>query len=156
MIPRCFSPGRALQRSEFGDVVAIAEQHDIMTEVHLPPLETLMPRPKKETISKLEAMRQAVGKLGQDAPLVDLLKFIKQTYGITLDRALAYNYKSLASSKPAKAKRRGRKPGSKPAASAATGGKAGGITLADIQEVKALADRLGAEKVSQLAAVLAK
>jgi hypothetical protein len=49
-----------------------------------------MPRPKKETISKLEMMREAVAKHGKDAPLADLLKFIKQTYGITLDRALAY------------------------------------------------------------------
>jgi hypothetical protein len=118
-----------------------------------------MPRPKKETISKLEAMRQAVAKLGKDAPLADMLKFIKQTHGITLDRALAYNYKSLAISKPANAKRKGRKPGRKPAAVAATvasGSKAAAITLEDIETLKALADRLGADKVTQLAAVLAK
>jgi hypothetical protein len=115
-----------------------------------------MPRPKKETISKLEAMRQAVAKLGKDAPLVDLLKFIKQTHGVTLDRALAYNYKSMVTSKPAKAKRRGRKPGRKLAAVASVARSAGGIRLEDIQAVKALADRIGAEKVGQLAAVMAK
>jgi hypothetical protein len=113
-----------------------------------------MPRPKKETISKLEAMRQAVAKLGKDTALADLLKFIKQTHGITLDRAVAYNYKSIASSKPAAGKRRGRKPGRKRAAVAATASKAGGISLADIQAVKALADRIGAEKVGQLASIL--
>jgi len=36
------------------------------------------------------------------------------------------------------------------------GSSAGGISLEDIQAVKALADKLGAEKVQQLAEVLAK
>jgi len=115
-----------------------------------------MPRPKKETISKLDAMRQAVAKLGKDAPLADLLKTIKQTHGINLDRALAYNYKSLVSSKPATGKRRGRKPGRKPAAAAVNESTPGGISLEDIAAVKALADKIGAEKVSQLAKVLAR
>jgi hypothetical protein len=74
-----------------------------------------MPQAKKETVSKLEAMRQAVAQLGKDVPLVDLLKFIKETHGINLDRALAYNYKSLVSKQPA-AKAKGRKPGRKLAA----------------------------------------
>jgi hypothetical protein len=115
-----------------------------------------MPRPKKSSdgVSKLDAMRQAVAKLGKDAPLADLLKTIKQDFGITLDRSLAYNYKSLVSSKPATGKRKGRKPGRKPAAVAADGRKTAGITIDDIQAVKALADRIGAGKVSQLAKVL--
>jgi len=120
-----------------------------------------MPRPKKETISKLDAMRQAVAKLGKDAPLAELLKTIKQDFGINLDRALAYKYKSLVSSKPATGKRKGRKPGPKPkavatAAAVANSTKAVAISIEDIQAVKALADRIGAEKVSQLAKVLAK
>jgi len=104
-------------------------------------------------------MRQAVAKLGKDAPLADLIKFIKQTFNMTIDRALAYNYKSLVSSQVA-GKRRGRKPGRKPkavaTAAARNGRRAVAITLDDVQAVKALADRLGAEKVAQLAAVLAK
>jgi len=117
-----------------------------------------MPRPKKETISKLDAMRQAVAKLGKDAPLADLLKTIKQDFGINLDRALAYNYKSLVSSKPATGKLKGRKPGPKPKTVAAAIDVTDGtsITLEDIRAVKALADRIGAEKVKDLAAVLAK
>jgi hypothetical protein len=118
-----------------------------------------MPRPKKETISKLEAMRQAVAKLGKDAPLDDLLKTIKQDFGITLERGLAYNYKSLVSN-PAAAKTKGKKPGRKPktvstAAAVTNGGKAVSITLEDIQAVKALTDRIGPDKVAQLAEVLA-
>jgi hypothetical protein len=118
-------------------------------------LEKRMPRPKKETISKLDAMRQAVAKLGKDAPLADLLKVIKQDFGINLDRALAYNYKSLVSSKPATGKRKSRKPGRKPAAVAANGSKDVAIMIEDIRAVKALTDRIGAEKVKELAAVLA-
>ena len=87
-----------------------------------------MPRPKKETISKLDAMRQAVAKLGKDAPLADLLKTIKQDFGINLDRALAYNYKSLVSSKPATGKRKGRKPGPKPKTVATAAAVANGKT----------------------------
>jgi len=120
------------------------------------PEDNRMPRPKKETISKLEMMREAVTNLGKDAPLADLLKSIKQTHGIVLHRAMAYNYKSLVSSKPATGKRRGRKPGRKPAAAAANGRKTVGISLEDIQAVKALADKIRAEKVKELAAVLAK
>jgi hypothetical protein len=127
----------------------------------IPLLETRMARPKKETISKLDAMRQAVAKLGKDAPLADLLKTIKQDFGITLDRGLAYNYKSLVSSKPASGKRKGRKPGRKPkavatAAAATNGSTALTISVEDIAAVKALADRIGAEKVQALAKVLAK
>jgi hypothetical protein len=116
-----------------------------------------MPRPKETPngTSKLDAMRQAVAKLGKDAPLADLLTFIKQTFGITLERGLAYNYKSLVSN-PTAAKPKGKKPGRKPGKKAAANGRnAVAITLEDIQAVKALADRIGAEKVAQLAKVLA-
>jgi len=45
--------------------------------------------------------------------------------------------------------------GGRPKAAAATG-TAGGITMHDIEAVKSLVDRMGAEKVKQLAQVLAK
>jgi hypothetical protein len=122
-----------------------------------------MPRTKKpgDGVSKLEAMRQAVAKLGKDAPLLDLLKVIKDDFGMTLDRSLAYNYKSLVTSKPATGKRKGRKPGRKSkavatAAAVTNDRKAVAISIEDIQAVKALADRIGAEKVSQLAKVMAQ
>lgn len=55
-----------------------------------------------------------------------------------------------------KGKKPGRKPGRKPETVVANGRRAGGITLEDIQAVKALADSIGAEKVQQLALVLSK
>lgn len=117
-----------------------------------------MARPKKskDGISKMEAMRRTLGKLSKDAPLADVLKALKQDFGITMSTGMAYTYRSAAS-KRVGGKRRGPKPGRKPAAVSANGKTAGGsISIEDIQAVKALADRLGAEKVKQLAGVLAK
>jgi hypothetical protein len=103
----------------------------------------------------MEAVRQAIAKLGQDVALTDLLKYIKQTYGVTLDRTVAYTYKNQAIKQAAGTKPKARKPGRKPAAVAARGSSAVAIGVEDIRAVKALADRIGAEKVAQLAKVLA-
>jgi hypothetical protein len=126
-----------------------------------------MARPSKEGgISKMEAVRQAIATLGKDAKPADILPFIKTNYGVEMSPEMAYNYKSTAL-KQLGLKRRGRKPGRKPAdvAAVAVPEPANGrrkaavsvrISIEDIQAVKALADRIGAEKVQKLAAVLAK
>jgi hypothetical protein len=121
-----------------------------------------MARPKKskDGMSKMEAVRQALAKHGKDTKPNDLLKHLKSDFGITMSYDMASTYKSAALKKK-KGKKRGPKPGMKPAVAAAAAptanGQAGGsISLEDITAVKALADRLGAEKVWQLAKVLAK
>jgi hypothetical protein len=124
-----------------------------------------MARPKKsDGISKMEAVRQAIATLGKDAGPADILPFIKTNYGVEMSAEMAYNYKSTAL-KQMGLKRRRRKPGKKPAAAASAAAPANGrrkaagrvsISIEDIQAVKALADRIGAEKVEKLAAVLAK
>jgi hypothetical protein len=115
-----------------------------------------MARPKKSKgISKMEAVRQAITKMGKDIKPPAILSFVKENYSLDMSYDMASNYKGLILKKRG-GRRRGRKPGRKPVALATNGSKAGGITLADIEAVKALADRLGAEKVRQLAAVLAK
>lgn len=116
-----------------------------------------MARPKKAQggMSKMEAVRQAIASLGRDVKTAELLSFLKSNYNVVMSPEMAYNYKSNVLKK--KGRKRGRKPGRKPAAAApANGRRGGGITLEDIQAVKKLADRIGAEKVQQLAAVLAK
>src|SRR5271166_4995265 len=45
-------------------------------------------------ISKMEAVRQAVMSLGKDAPLVDVLRFVKQNFKMEIPRSQAYTYKS--------------------------------------------------------------
>lgn len=112
-----------------------------------------MARAQKGAMTKMAAIRQAVSELGNEAPLVDILKYVKRTFNLDIPRTVAYTYKSAAI-KQAGGKRKGRKPGRKPAGVVANGKRAVGVTLEDIQAVKVLADRMGAEKVAQLAAVL--
>jgi hypothetical protein len=117
------------------------------------------PQKSKDGISKIDAVRQAVAKLGKDAKPPEILSFVKENFGVTMSYDMASNYKSTALKK--KKGKRGRKPGPKSAATVAAvpttnGHSNGSISLEDISAVKALADRLGAEKVWQLAKVLAK
>jgi hypothetical protein len=117
-----------------------------------------MARPKKskDGISKMEAVRQALAKHGKDTKPGDLLNHLKADFGITMSYDMASTYKSAALKKK-KGKKRGPKPATAVAAvPTANGQTGGGISLEDITAVKALADRLGAEKVWQLAKVLAK
>jgi hypothetical protein len=117
-----------------------------------------MPRPKKSTdgISKMEAVRRAIAALGKDAKPNDILGHLKSEFGLEISYDMASTYKSAVLKKMKG--RRGRKPGKKPEAVAApaNGQSPASISLEDITAVKALADRLGAEKVWQLARVLAK
>jgi hypothetical protein len=118
------------------------------------------PKKSKDGISKMEAVRRAIATLGKDAKPNDILSHIKSEFGITMSYDMASTYKSAALKKK-KGKKRGPKPGSKRASAVAAGPTANGhaagsISLEDITAVKALADRLGAEKVWQLAKVLAK
>ena len=118
-----------------------------------------MARPKKSKggMSKMEAVRQVIAKFGKDVKPNDILGHLKSEFGITMSYDMASTYKSAALKKT-KGKRRGRKPGRKPAGAAASmnGRPGAGISLDDIKAVKALADKLGADKVRQLAEVLAK
>jgi hypothetical protein len=120
-----------------------------------------MARPKKpkDGISKMEAVRQAIAKLGKEAKPPEILSYVKENFGVVMSYDMASNYKGITLRK-GKGKRRGPKPGWKSAVAAAVptanGHAAGNISIEDIQAVKALADRLGAEKVWQLAKVLAK
>jgi hypothetical protein len=113
-----------------------------------------MPRAKKSTGSKVEFVKEALSTLGKDAMPLDIQKAVKEKHGIELPTSLISNYKHYIMGK--KKGKRGRKPGPKPAVAAAAANSKTGISLDDIAAVKALADRLGAEKVRQLAQVLAK
>ena len=120
--------------------------------------EIKMPKGKAKQVSKMEAMRQVIQKLGQDAENTALHAALKSDFGVTMTTGMFSNYKS-AVMKEIRAGKRGPKPGAKPAAIPATNGKkadAGGITVEEISAVKKLVDQLGAEKVEKLARVLAK
>ena len=110
-------------------------------------------------VSKIDAVRQIIGTHGKDTMPTEIVTFAKKEHGLKLTPGTASNYKTtvlkeLASGGKPEVKK-GPKPGYKAAASnGAT--KGGAISIDDIAAVKKLVDAMGAEKVEQLARVLAK
>jgi hypothetical protein len=100
-------------------------------------------------ISKMEAMRRALAKMGVNARPMEYQSFIRSKYGLEMTTDMISNYKSTlkatvetsAVSQPTLTSQ------AKPA---------GGFSLDELTAVKALADKIGAEKVRQLAQALAK
>ena len=116
-----------------------------------------MPKGKAKQISKMEAMRQAIQKVGPNAENSAILASLKSDFGVTMTTGMFSNYKS-AVMKEMRGKREP-KPDPKPAAVPTANGKkagAGGITVEEISAVKKLVDQIGATKVEQLARVLAE
>lgn len=86
---------------------------------------------------------------------------MKDKFNIDMPTKVISSYKTSiqARAKKGPGKKRGRKPGQTAAALIAVvpvAAKGGGISLDDIRAVKELANRLGADKLSELAAVLAR
>jgi len=112
-----------------------------------------MPRgiPKNKVgISKMEGVRRALAHLGNEASNKDIRELLKSRFAIDMDTSRISNYKS--SLKAAAKIAAIRKP-DKPAVEATA---TSGITLDDIRAVKEVIDKVGAEKVRQLAEVLGK
>jgi hypothetical protein len=107
----------------------------------------------KDKISKMGAVRQALETLGADAKPLAIQDYVKKEHGIEMSTNMISNYKTHLAKR---GKRRGRKPGRKPALATSAPERRGSISMADIEAVKALTQRLGADKVRDLAAVLAK
>jgi len=100
-------------------------------------------------ISKMEAVRRALRALGGDPKPLEIQEYIKKTFGITIDTLMISSYKSnLKSAGKSTVIRR-------PAGRAPTA-RGGQFSLGDIEAVKAVADRIGADKLKQLADVLSK
>jgi hypothetical protein len=112
-----------------------------------------MPKAAAKKITKMEAMRQTVAKLGKDASAKDIQDHLKKEHGVEMSIEMVYTYKGNAL-KQLGGRKKGRRKRGKPTkvASAATGGN--GITYGDIEAVKAIVDKLGARKVLELAKVL--
>jgi len=106
----------------------------------------------KEGISKMEGVRQTLAKLGNDAMPLEIQKHLKSEFGIDMDTSMISNYKSALKSAGKSAIIR------RPAArrAAATMSTSAGISIDDIRAVKAVIERVGADKVLQLAQVLGK
>ena len=116
-----------------------------------------MPRGKKAAdgkVNKMEAVRQVIAKHGRKTMPVDIVKFVKEEHGADMSADMASNYKSAVLKK--RKGKRGPKPGWKTAAADGAKAAEAGISIHEIAAVKKLCDRMGAEKVKELALVLAK
>ena len=114
-------------------------------------------------ISKMEAVRQAVTKLGQSATRSEIQRFVKEQLNIDMSPDVISTYKADLARK-ARKRRKAAKPAAAKAAARAkaapkpaprTNGKSG-IGLADLQTVKTLVHRIGAADLKSLIDVLAK
>jgi len=117
-----------------------------------------MPRgiPKKRqeqangaVISKMEAMRRALAKLGNNVKPADYQSFIMAEFSIDMDTNMISNYKSTLLNPPAKKS-------AVIATHKVAATTASGFSLNELEAVKALTDKMGADKVRQLAQALAK
>jgi len=105
-------------------------------------------QPRNESgISKMEGVRRTLATLGSDAKPKAIQAHLKKEFGIKMEPNVISNYKSTIRSGGNKSAVIGR-----PAATKS----AEGFTLAEIQAVKEVADKIGADKVRQLAGVLSK
>jgi len=111
-------------------------------------------RPKQTNgagISKMEAMRRALAELGNNAKPLQMKDYIKSHLGVEMSPDHISNYKS----KLLKEGRTKKKPGPKPKAAVAVArSTVAAFSVDDVRAVKELADRIGSEKVRQLAEVL--
>lgn len=97
-----------------------------------------MARGKSEgTVTQKQMVQAALDDKGWKVKAVELQSAIKEKYGVELRTSLISNYKSII-------KREGRKkPGRKP-------GAKGGVQFSDLETVRALVERLGADQVAKL------
>jgi hypothetical protein len=116
--------------------------------------------PANGSISKMEAVRRVLATSGNDTKPIEIQGLLKKNFNIKMDPTVISTYKSsILRQGPAK-KKMGRPKGSKNGQTAvahytarATGSV--NISIEDILAVKELAGRLGAERLRQLAEVLA-
>jgi hypothetical protein len=124
----------------------------------------------KKKLTKIDAVRQALGELGKEAGPTAIQGYLKERLGIDITKDHASNAKSVvlrqAAKPPAKlaaakppAKPTRAKPAAKPPvqpAAASASAKGGGILLKDIETVKDLLGRVGPGELRRLIDLLAR
>ena len=105
-------------------------------------------------MSKMEAVRQSLAQLGNDAKPLEIKGHIKKQFNITMEPTVISSYKTSIFSK---AKKNGRRNthGSAPV-KLGRPSAADSIRIDDILAVKDLANRMGVERLQQLIKVIAK
>lgn len=101
-------------------------------------------------MSKLEAVRRAQAKLGKKAKPMEIQEFVKSNFKIDMTTSMISSYKTFLKSKRSGGAQKAKVGRPKASAGAVT------ISVDDIRAVKELADRIGAQKIKELAEVLSK
>ena len=107
-----------------------------------------IPKNKANGMSKMDGMRRALAELGGDAENQDIRKFLKSQLSLDMDLKMISGYKTYL--KAANKSAAIRKPGIPAAAPVVVDG----ITLDDIRAVRQVVNKIGADKVRNLAAAL--
>ena len=117
-----------------------------------------MARKKNVGMTKLEAVRQALSELGNDAMPTQIKGFVKERFGLEMTTNHISTAKGqILRAASSKGKSVSQKPAPvQPAAVAKSGGGKSGIPLEDILYVKDLVGRLGAEPLRTLINAFAK
>jgi hypothetical protein len=103
-------------------------------------------------VTKMDAVRGALKKLGRKASPQDIRVFIRSEFNVAMEPTLISNYKShlIRKARRRRLKTRGQ------AAAVTPAPATGGFSLDDIQAVRQVVQQIGADKVQELVAVLAK
>lgn len=104
-------------------------------------------------MSKMEGVRQALGKLGNDAKPLEIKDYLKKQFKISMEPTVISSYKTSIFAKQRTGRKSPGRPAGRPSASAKAAGQH--ISIEDIRAVKDLAERIGVERLRQLADVLA-
>jgi hypothetical protein len=101
--------------------------------------------------NKMEAVRRALGRLGNEAKPKEIQSFLETNFGIEMETSLISNYKSTLSRKAASQSALIQKPAAAPQLAGP-----GVFSVEEIQAVKDVVEQLGADRVQQLAEILGK
>jgi hypothetical protein len=101
---------------------------------------------KTESISKAEAVRQALARLGYDAKPAAILKYIRKKFHLAMNSNTVSTYKATETKKASGSSAILGKPAS----------GSGDFSLEDLRAVKELTDRFGADKLKELADFLGR
>jgi hypothetical protein len=118
-------------------------------------------KPEKK-LTKMEAVRQAIARLGWDAKPKQIQKHIRRRFGVEMTADHISTYKGYLAKKAGRAKSRPAPVAASaarqtaPAAAKPAPAQAGGVPLADILAVKELVGRLGAGPLHTLIDAFAK
>jgi hypothetical protein len=132
-----------------------------------------MPRPKKKQagdassqgggngqtsggkVNKMECVRQALSRLGNDAKPKDIQDFLQREFALPMDTKMISTYKGSILKGKSGQSRLMRSPAVRAAAPGRQAASAGGgIAIEDFRAVKELGDRIGAAKVREIIGVL--